>query len=80
MLHEATRSGTGGRAVQVTRRTLVVAQMACSFMLLLGSALLWVSLRNLLAVDPGFTVEHVISGPSPCRTRATRPMTPRARS
>ncbi len=62
MLHEATRSGTGGRAVRVTRRTLVVAQMACSFMLLLGSALLWASLRNLLAVDPGFTVEHVISG------------------
>ncbi len=36
MLHEGTRSGTGGRAVRVTRRTLVVAQMACSFMLLLG--------------------------------------------
>lgn len=62
MLHEATRSGTGGRAVRVTRRTLVVAQVACSFMLLMGSALLWVSLRNLLAVDPGFTVDRVISG------------------
>jgi putative ABC transport system permease protein len=62
MLHEGTRSGTGGRAVRVTRRTLVVAQMACSFMLLMGSALLWVSLRNLLAVDPGFTVERVITG------------------
>ena len=36
MLHESTRSGTRGRAVRATRRTLVVAQMACSFMLLVG--------------------------------------------
>ena len=28
--------------------------MACSFLLLMGSALLWVSLRNVLAVDPAF--------------------------
>ena len=49
MLHEGTRSGTQGRAVRTTRRMLVVAQMACSFMLLVGSALLWVSVRNLLA-------------------------------
>ena len=31
-------------------------------MLLMGSALLWVSLRNLLAVDPGFRTENVITG------------------
>ena len=62
MLHEGSRSGTRGRAVRATWRTLVVAQMTCSFMLLMGSALLWVSLRNLLAVDPGFRTENVISG------------------
>jgi predicted permease len=62
MLHEGSRSGTQGRALRATRRTLVVAQMACSFMLLMGSALLWVSLRNLLAVDPGFSTENVITG------------------
>jgi predicted permease len=62
MLSESTRSGTRGRGVQATRRTLVVVQMACSFVLLVGSALLWVSIRNLLAVDAGFTTERVVSG------------------
>jgi predicted permease len=62
MLDQGSRSGTQGRALRATRRTLVVLQMACSFMLLMGSALLWVSLRNLLAVDPGFRSENVITG------------------
>jgi predicted permease len=62
MLHASSRSRTGGRAVRATRRTLVVAQMACSFVLLVGCALLWVSLRNLMAVDPGFTTDNVITG------------------
>jgi predicted permease len=62
MLHDGTRSGTRGRAVQAMRRTLVVLQMACSFVLLVGSALLWVSIRNLLAVDSGFTTDRVVSG------------------
>ncbi len=39
MLDQGSRSGTQGRALRVTRRTLVVAQMACSFLLLMGSAL-----------------------------------------
>jgi putative ABC transport system permease protein len=69
MLHEGTRSGTPARAARATRRALVVAQMACSFMLVMGASLLWVSLRNLLAVDPGFRTENVITGvislPSP---------------
>ena len=62
MLHDSTRSGTRGRAVRATRRTLVVAQMACSFVLLVGSALLWVSIRNLIAADAGFTTDRVVSG------------------
>ena len=62
MLHEGLRGGTRGRAVRTTWRTLVVAQMTCSFILLMGSALLWVSVRNLLAVDPGFRTDNVISG------------------
>ena len=56
LLHEGTRSGTRGRAVRTTRRMLVVAQMACSFMLLVGAGLLWVSVRNLLSIDPGFSI------------------------
>jgi predicted permease len=62
MMHEAHRSGTRGRAVRATWRALVVAQMTCSFVLLLGSVLLYVSLRNVLAVDPGFRTDHVITG------------------
>jgi putative ABC transport system permease protein len=62
MLHAGSRSGTQGRAVRATRRTLVVVQMACSFMLLVGAGLLWVSVRNLLSIDPGFTTENVITG------------------
>ena len=62
MLHEGLRGVTRGRAVRTTWRTLVVAQMTCSFILLMGSALLWVSVRNLLAVDPGFRTDNVISG------------------
>jgi len=62
MLHEGLRGGTRGRAVRTAWRTLVVAQMTCSFILLMGSALLWVSVRNLLAVDPGFRTDNVISG------------------
>ena len=62
LLHEGTRSGTRGRAVRTTRRMLVVAQMACSFMLLVGAGLLWVSVRNLLSIDPGFITENVITG------------------
>ena len=61
ILHDGTRSRTGGRAVRATRRTLVVAQMACSFMLLVGAGLLWVSVRNLLNVTYGFAIDNVIT-------------------
>jgi len=61
ILHDSTRSRTGSRAVRATRRTLVVAQMACSFMLLVGAGLLWVSVRNLLNVNYGFAIDNVIT-------------------
>ena len=61
ILHDGTRSRTGGRAVRATRRTLVVAQMACSFVLLVGAGLLWVSVRNLLNVNYGFAIDNVIT-------------------
>ena len=74
MLHERTRSATPAGAARATRRAVVIVQMACSFILVMGAAVLGVSLRNLLAVDPGFRTEHVLTGFSACRTLATRPM------
>jgi hypothetical protein len=69
MLHAGTRVGTPPRGARATRRVLVIAQMACSFILVMGASLLWVSLHNLLAVDPGFRAANVITGaislPSP---------------
>ena len=62
LLHDGMRGRTPGRSVRTTWRSLVVAQMTCSFILLMGCALLWVSLRNLLAVDPGFRTDSVITG------------------
>ena len=53
--------GTGSRTSRVTRRTLVVAQMACAFVLLVGAGLLWISLKNLLALDTGMRTDGVIT-------------------
>ncbi len=61
MLHEAVRSDTRGRAVRTAWRALVVAQMTCSFILLVGSAVLWMSIRNLLGVDLGFRTDNILT-------------------
>src|SRR5262245_5823358 len=62
MLKEDARPGLEGRAARTARRTLVVAQVACSFALLVGAALLWVSVRTLLATDVGFRTDHIVTG------------------
>jgi putative ABC transport system permease protein len=61
VLQEETRGGTGGMRIRSVRRTLVVAEVAFAFVLLLGSGLLVASFRNLLAVDPGFDPKGVIT-------------------
>lgn len=59
-----TLKGTGGGVVAeqpTLRRTLVVAQVTLSFVLLCGAGLFVRSLQNLAAVDPGFVTERVVT-------------------
>jgi putative ABC transport system permease protein len=48
------RGNAGSREGTLLRRALVVAQLACSVVLVVGALLFTATLRNLLAVDPGF--------------------------
>lgn len=60
VLHEETRTGTGRRA-RALRHVLVVVQVAFTFVLLVGSGLLVASFRNVLATNPGFKAEGVLT-------------------
>ncbi len=62
VLREEGRTATTGRGAQSLRRGLVIAQVACAFVLLIGAGLLFASFRRALAVDPGFTTERVLTG------------------
>jgi predicted permease len=61
-LQSETRGGTAGRAAQRLRHAFVVSQMALAFVLLAGTGLLGLSLRQIMAISPGFRPEHVLSG------------------
>ena len=56
------RSATVSRGARVVRRTLVTAQVAFAFMLLIGAGLLLASFQRVLAVRPGFDPTHVLTG------------------
>jgi predicted permease len=59
-LNDQSRGGTSRRLKQRLSRTLVIAQVALSLLLLIGAGLLVRSLQNLRAVDLGFRPEHVV--------------------
>ena len=62
VLREEGRSGTAGKTSGYLRRSLVVAQVALAFVLVVGSGLLLASFQRLLAVSPGFEPAHVLTG------------------
>ena len=55
------RGASGGKQRSRFRAGLVVAQIALALVLLIGSALLIVSVRRLAGVDPGFRPEGAVS-------------------
>ncbi len=61
VLREEGRGGTAGRGARTLRRSLVVAQVAFAFMLLIGAGLLFASFRRVLAVEPGFNPDGVLT-------------------
>jgi putative ABC transport system permease protein len=61
MLKEGMRGSSGGVASRRARNTLVMAEMALAVVLLVGAGLLIRSFSKLLAVDPGFRPERVVT-------------------
>jgi predicted permease len=59
------RGGTTSRSTHRLRHGLIVAQFALAFVLLTGAGLLGRSFSRVLAVNPGFQPEHVLSGNIP---------------
>ena len=61
-LRSESRTGTVSRATQRVREGFIVAQIALAFVLLAGAALLGLTLKNVMAVSPGFRADHVLIG------------------
>ena len=61
MLKEGMRGSSGGVASRRARNSLVMAEMALAVVLLVGAGLLIRSFSKLIAVDPGFRAERVIT-------------------
>ena len=59
---EEGRSGTASRGSRALRRVLVTSQVAFAFMLLAGAGLLLASFQRVLAIEPGFDPDHVLTG------------------
>ena len=61
MLKDAMRGSSGGVASRRARNTLVMVEMALAVVLLVGAGLLIRSFSKLVAVDPGFRAERVVT-------------------
>ncbi len=61
IVHQEGRTSTGGRGAAFLRKALVVAQVAFALVLLIGAGLLLASFRRVLAIDPGFRPESVLT-------------------
>jgi predicted permease len=61
MLREGGRTGTSGARTNRLRQGLAGAEVGLAFMLLAGAGLLLASFQHLLAVDPGFTTQGVVT-------------------
>jgi predicted permease len=59
-LTEGGRASAGTRRGQRASRVIVAAQLAVTFVLLAGAALLGRSLLAVLAIDPGFRTDHML--------------------
>jgi putative ABC transport system permease protein len=58
-LHQSSRRSAGRHSV--TRRALVVTEVALALVLLVSAGLLLRSMRRLLLVDPGFGTDHLLT-------------------
>jgi predicted permease len=62
VVREEGRSGTASRRTRIVRRVLVTSQVGFALVLLVGAGLLFASFQRVLAVDPGFDAERVLTG------------------
>jgi predicted permease len=61
-IREEGRSGTASHRAVALRRVLVAGQVAFALILLVGAGLLLASFERVLAIDPGFRPEGVLTG------------------
>ena len=62
IVREEGRSGTASRRTRFVRRALVTSQVAFALILLVGAGLLLASFQRVLAVDPGFDADRLLTG------------------
>ena len=62
VVREEGRSGTASRSALLVRRALVGGQVAFTLLLLVGAGLLIASFERVLAIDPGFRPDGVLTG------------------